>query len=135
MSVVLNVWEELVHAIPEEALLNLLFDGFKLLKDYLGGKGSRGSGQVKIGIETITKTAVGDLNASIPATLKYDPTYAAAVYGYPGSQLVIPFTSVPTAKNWTGRTTSCIPIPSLCHYSGLGSAGDKNIPYWIMRGK
>jgi len=84
MSVVLNVWEDLVHAIPEEALLNLLFDGFKLLeKDYLGGKGSRGSGQVKIGIENITKTATGDLNTRIPPTLKYDPTYAAAVYGYP----------------------------------------------------
>lgn len=83
MSVVLNVWEELAHAIPEDALLSLLFDGFKLLeKDYLGGKGSRGSGQVKIGIENINKAATGDLNAKIPSTLTYSKAYAAAVYGY-----------------------------------------------------
>jgi len=84
MSVVLNVWEDLTHAIPQDAMLKLLFDGFYLLeKDYLGGKGSRGSGQVKIGIEQITKTELGDLNKQIPHLLKYTPAYAAAIYGYP----------------------------------------------------
>ncbi len=83
MSVVLNVWEELTHAIPEEALLKILFDGFHLLeKDYLGGKGSRGSGQVKIGIDNISKVETGDLNSKIPTHLKYSSAYAAAVYGY-----------------------------------------------------
>lgn len=89
MSVVLNVWEDLSHALSEDAMLNLLFDGFKLLeKDYLGGKGSRGSGQVKIGIENIfkkdkiTEDQKGDLNAKIPPTLTYSTAYAAAVYGY-----------------------------------------------------
>ena len=83
MSVVLNVWEGLPHAIPEEDLLKLLFDGFQLLeKDYLGGKGSRGSGQVKIGIRNITKVEKDDLNKQIPALLKYSSAYAAAIYGY-----------------------------------------------------
>jgi CRISPR-associated protein Csm3 len=84
MSIVLNVWEELPHALPQEVLLKVLFDGFHLLeKDYLGGKGSRGSGQVKIGIENISKIEKGDLNDQIPPLLKYSPAYAAAVYGYP----------------------------------------------------
>ena len=85
MSIVLNVWEDLSHAIPEATLLQILFDGFQLLeRDYLGGKGSRGSGQVKIGIENITKgKSSGDLNTLIPPVLKYNSVYAAAVYGYP----------------------------------------------------
>lgn len=85
MSVVLNLWEgdDLKHALPETVLLKLLFDGFHLLeKDYLGGKGSRGSGQVKIGIEQITKVTTGDLNSQIPSTLTYSKAYAAAVYSY-----------------------------------------------------
>ena len=83
MSIVLNVWEDLDHAISENDLVKTLFDGFHLLeKDYLGGKGSRGSGQVKIGIENISKVEIGDLNTQIPPLLKYSSAYAAAVYGY-----------------------------------------------------
>jgi len=83
MSVVLNVWEGLDNDLSESAMLDMLFNGFHLLeKDYLGGKGSRGSGQVKIGIKNIGKDEIGDLNSEIPTPLKYDPIYAAAVYGY-----------------------------------------------------
>lgn len=81
MSIVLNVWEDSPTDVAETAMLDILFDGFKLLeKDYLGGKGSRGSGQVKIGIEKITKSADGDLNGKIPSTLTYSNAYAAAIY-------------------------------------------------------
>ena len=81
LSVVLNVWENSGTDISEVDMLNILFDGFSLLeKDYLGGKGSRGSGQVKIGIEHISKSSKGDLNNKIPSTLTYSNAYAAAIY-------------------------------------------------------
>jgi len=81
MSIVLNVWENSGTDVSEEDMLNILFDGFHLLeKDYLGGKGSRGSGQVKIGIENITKSQPRDLNSKIPSTLTYSNAYAAAIY-------------------------------------------------------
>jgi CRISPR-associated protein Csm3 len=83
MSVVLNVWENSGTDVGEEDMLNLLFEGFRLLeKDYLGGKGSRGSGQIKIGIEKISKSGDNDLKDKIPSTLTYSKAYAAAIYGY-----------------------------------------------------
>lgn len=81
MSVVLNIWENSQVEIDENEMLEILFNGFELLeKDYLGGKGSRGSGQVKIGIKNITKETEGDLNDKIPDSLKYSDEYAASIY-------------------------------------------------------
>ncbi len=68
------------HKLSAAEMLNLLFSGFDLLeKDFLGGKGSRGSGQVKIGIENISN------GLEIPEEfehLKYETKYAASIYGY-----------------------------------------------------
>jgi CRISPR-associated protein Csm3 len=81
MSVVLNIWENTKTDVSEENMLKILFDGFTLLeKDYLGGKGSRGSGQVKIGIQKISKTSDNDLKEKIPLTLIYSNVDAAAIY-------------------------------------------------------
>jgi CRISPR-associated protein Csm3 len=81
LSVVLNIWENSEKDINEHDMLEILFNGFNLLeKDYLGGKGSRGSGQVKIGIEKITKDSDGDLNPLIPPSLNYSDEYAAPIY-------------------------------------------------------
>jgi CRISPR-associated protein Csm3 len=102
MEIVLNVWEEtkkepetadentgaepvftndVKHKLTAQEMLQLLCEGFDLLeKDFLGGKGSRGSGQVKIGIESISGTR------EIPKGfehLTYNHTYAASIYGYP----------------------------------------------------
>lgn len=101
MEIVLNVWVEtekepeatvdnnvteiemtsdVKHKLTAEEMLQLLCEGFDLLeKDFLGGKGSRGSGQVKIGIQSIS----GD--KKIPEGynhLEYKTCYAASIYGY-----------------------------------------------------
>ncbi len=60
LDIVVNVWEDKLDKefsfkeLKEEEMMNLLFRGLQLLQDdYLGGKGSRGSGQIKICIESI----------------------------------------------------------------------------------
>ncbi len=55
MEIVLNIWEG-DNELSEDEAMRLVFMAMLLLEsDYLGGKGSRGSGQVKIGIATITE--------------------------------------------------------------------------------
>jgi CRISPR-associated protein Csm3 len=55
MEIVLNIWEG-ANELSENEAMRLIFMAMLLLEsDYLGGKGSRGSGQVKIGIATITE--------------------------------------------------------------------------------
>jgi CRISPR-associated protein Csm3 len=57
LDIVVNVWE---NDIAEAKMIELIFNGMRLLQDdYLGGKGSRGSGQVKLGIKTIKERSNG----------------------------------------------------------------------------
>jgi CRISPR-associated protein Csm3 len=57
LDIVVNVWE---NDIAEAKMMELIFNGMRLLQDdYLGGKGSRGSGQVKLGIKTIKERSNG----------------------------------------------------------------------------
>jgi len=56
LDIVLNIWSNAddFQELPEVQIVQMLFNGMRLLEgDYLGGNGSRGSGQVKIGIEKI----------------------------------------------------------------------------------
>jgi len=57
LDIVVNIWtnnDEKNDEISEADAIRLVFNGMRLLQDdYLGGKGSRGSGQVKIGIKAI----------------------------------------------------------------------------------
>ncbi len=56
LQIVLNVWNstEAFPEVKEEEMIQIVFNGLRLLEgDYLGGKGSRGSGQIKIGIKEI----------------------------------------------------------------------------------
>lgn len=51
LDIVVNIWD---NDISENDTMKLVFSGMRLLQDdYLGGKGSRGSGQVKLGIKSI----------------------------------------------------------------------------------
>jgi CRISPR-associated protein Csm3 len=51
LDIVVNIWN---NDISEADAIELIFNGMRLLQDdYLGGKGSRGSGQVKLGIKSI----------------------------------------------------------------------------------
>lgn len=90
LDIVINVWEnnevQEKAEITEQKTMDLVFNGMRLLQDdYLGGKGSRGSGQVKIGIQRIEERSNGfylgteDYNGAskkissieIPEDLKY----------------------------------------------------------------
>ena len=56
LDIVLNIWSDSTdfQELPETQIVQMLFNGMRLLEgDYLGGNGSRGSGQVKIGIAEI----------------------------------------------------------------------------------
>lgn len=56
LNIVLNVWTgtEEFPELPETEMVQMVFNAMRLVEgDYLGGKGSRGSGQIKIGIQEI----------------------------------------------------------------------------------
>lgn len=56
MQILLNVWqkEDKQKNITEKDMMKWLFNGMRMLEDdYLGGKGSRGSGQIKFYVESI----------------------------------------------------------------------------------
>ncbi len=56
LDIVLNIWSDSsdFQELPEAQIVQMLFNGMRLIEgDYLGGNGSRGSGQIKIGIEEI----------------------------------------------------------------------------------
>ena len=58
LNLVLNIFE---HDSMEDTLIKHLFQGLRLLQDdYLGGGGSRGSGQVKIKLEAIYEKTAED---------------------------------------------------------------------------
>jgi len=81
MNIVLNIWKGTIHDLEAERMLEILYEGFDMLhKDYLGGKGSRGSGQVRIGIQQISSD--DQKPYTIPDNLTYSSAYAAAVYGH-----------------------------------------------------
>lgn len=80
LNLVVNVFED----DNEKEMLNLVFNGMRLLQDdYLGGSGSRGSGQVAFGIEKVIERGAGfyaenDVSKEkeytevpVPAELKY----------------------------------------------------------------
>lgn len=76
LNMVLNVWQD----DNEKEMLDLIFRGLVLMQnDYLGGHGSRGSGQVKVEVEALTEKSVDDymgskdarkLSYAIPPELK-----------------------------------------------------------------
>lgn len=63
LSLVLNIWTK----DDEKKMLALIFKGLTLMQnDYLGGHGSRGSGQVKIAVETISEKTIEDYESNSP---------------------------------------------------------------------
>lgn len=63
LDIVLNIWEGGENELSEEETLRLVFMAMLLLEsDYLGGKGSRGCGQIKIGIEKIQQRSAAFYN-------------------------------------------------------------------------
>ena len=56
LNLVVNIFEE----DNEKEMLNLVFNGMRLLQDdYLGGSGSRGSGQIAFGVEKVIERGAG----------------------------------------------------------------------------
>ncbi|MBK6930732.1 MAG: type III-A CRISPR-associated RAMP protein Csm3 [Saprospirales bacterium] len=82
MNLVLNIWEGTNHDLAAQKCWISCSKGIDLLhKDYLGGKGSRGSGQVRIGIQSIISSD-SSLTYASPDNLNYSSAYAAPVYGH-----------------------------------------------------
>mgnify|MGYP001075468957 CR=1 FL=1 len=85
MEMILNVYD----GDDETAFLNKIFEGLALVQnDYLGGKGSRGSGQVKISVTELKKKEKGDYeknndwqsyNFEIPSELKSEQVVSQPV--------------------------------------------------------
>ena len=69
LNLVLNVWE----GDDEAAMLALLFKGLILMQnDYLGGHGSRGSGQVKVAIEPLTEKTIEEYKTNADPKARTD---------------------------------------------------------------
>jgi len=85
LQMILNVWSS-DDAKQETEFLQALFKGLELLQDdYLGGHGSRGSGQVQICIAALTEKNLDDYNKdngarahSYQIPLKFQPEKAEA---------------------------------------------------------
>lgn len=74
LDLVLNVWDtNTTSHIAEAEIVKMVFDGMRLLEsDYLGGKGSRGSGQVKFNLTTIQERSNTFYTAGTNNELPYE---------------------------------------------------------------
>jgi len=69
LNLVLNVWKD----DDEKDMLNLLFRGLILMQnDYLGGHGSRGSGQVKVVVDSLAEKTIAEYNTIAPPNKRSD---------------------------------------------------------------
>lgn len=74
LNMVLNIWE----GDNEKDMLDLLFRGLTLMQnDYLGGHGSRGSGQVKVVVTSLSEKSIAEYNSNAAPRQRTDPIPAA----------------------------------------------------------
>ena len=69
LNMVLNIWE----GDDEDEMINLLFKGLILMQnDYLGGHGARGSGQIKVIIDSLAEKTIDEYRTNIEARPRTD---------------------------------------------------------------